>query len=190
MSRDSSRSVLGYGTEDRRSVDCVFVTLSRPALGPTEPPMQCIPEALLSEIKRFGHNLSLPLHPVLGWTLAWAIPPFPIHLHDAVLNYARRQLYRIGPLTHILYQVQIKLFHCYIRFWKYRKLFYVTGPKFLDLFQSKLVRNCRKQEYALYRRWLSLAPSPLLSFKLRYLVYSSPPQFNFTTVKIIRHLEL
>lgn len=83
------------------------------------------------------------------------------HLHGAVLNYARRLPYRpINP-----YFISNSFIVTFVPK-EYRKPFYVTGPKLLDIFQSKLVRNCQKQEHASYRRWLSLAPSPLLSFKL------------------------
>jgi hypothetical protein len=112
--RDSS--VSGYGPEDRRSIDWFFVTLSRPALGPTQPPMQWVPEALISEIKRLGHE-AIPSSPsIVGVNSAWAIPLFLIHFYGVVLNYAHRLLYSIGPLTRTLYQIQIDLFRCWIRF--------------------------------------------------------------------------
>jgi hypothetical protein len=52
--------VLGF--ECRRSWEFLFTTVSRTALGPTQPPIQWIPRALSLSIKRPGNE---------------AIPPFP-----------------------------------------------------------------------------------------------------------------
>jgi hypothetical protein len=53
MTRDSSVGIAaGYGLDDRGINNFLFSTSSRPALGPTEPPIQWIPWAVSPGVKR------------------------------------------------------------------------------------------------------------------------------------------
>jgi hypothetical protein len=65
MSRDSSVGItLGYGLDDRGSrvrfaaglEIFSFTTVSRPALGPTQTPIQEVPGALFLRVKRLGRE--------------------------------------------------------------------------------------------------------------------------------------
>jgi hypothetical protein len=58
-SRDSSVGIaLGYGLDDRgsRGLGIFFTTVSRTALGPTQPPIQWVPGALSLGVKRPGRE--------------------------------------------------------------------------------------------------------------------------------------
>jgi hypothetical protein len=50
-------SQLSYGLDDRGEDFLLLVTASRPALGPTQPPIQWVSEALFPRIKRPGHEI-------------------------------------------------------------------------------------------------------------------------------------
>jgi hypothetical protein len=65
-SRDNSDDIaLGYGLDDRGSRvqfpagagDFLFITASRTALGPTQPPIQWVPRALSLGVKRPGREI-------------------------------------------------------------------------------------------------------------------------------------
>jgi hypothetical protein len=66
MSRDSSVGIAtGYGMDDggfesRQGLGIfLFATASRPALGPTQPPIQSVPGTLSLGVKRPGHEADL-----------------------------------------------------------------------------------------------------------------------------------
>jgi hypothetical protein len=64
----------------------LFVTASRPALGPTQPPAQCVPGALFPEVKSPGNE---DTHSPLSGAdvkMHGAIPPLPIRLNGVVLS--------------------------------------------------------------------------------------------------------
>jgi hypothetical protein len=56
----------------RAMMELVFITMSRPALGPTQPPVQCVPE-----VKRPCVILTTHIHPVSSLRSCGAIPPLP-----------------------------------------------------------------------------------------------------------------
>jgi hypothetical protein len=68
----------------------VFATASRPALGPTQPPVQWIPEVLSLEVKRpaieAGYSLPSSTKVKNAWSCI-SIPP--IRLHDAMFSYEK-----------------------------------------------------------------------------------------------------
>jgi hypothetical protein len=74
------RTRLGVG---RPGPDFLHATASRPALGPTQPPIQWVPG-----VKRPGVKLTTHLHPVPRLKLRGAILPLP-HLHGVVLSSAQ-----------------------------------------------------------------------------------------------------
>jgi hypothetical protein len=55
----------------------LFTTRSRPALGPTQPPIQWVLGALSLGIKRPGVKLTTHLHLVLRSRMPGAVPPLP-----------------------------------------------------------------------------------------------------------------
>jgi hypothetical protein len=70
-SRGSSVSIVSdYGLDDRDSIPdrgrgfFFFVSASRPALGPTQPPIQWVPGVLSPKVKR-GRGMTLTTHPHL-----------------------------------------------------------------------------------------------------------------------------
>jgi hypothetical protein len=90
LSRNSSVGIAtGYGLDGRgvgvRVQIFLLSTSSKPVLGSTRPPTQCVTGVLSAWVKRPGREGDyLPLVPrskILG-----SIHPFPIHLHGVVLN--------------------------------------------------------------------------------------------------------
>jgi len=73
--------VLGYGLDDRGFKSgqeigiFLFTTVSRPALGPTEPPIQWAPVALSLGVKRLEREADPHLHLVPRSRMRGAIPP-------------------------------------------------------------------------------------------------------------------
>jgi hypothetical protein len=53
----------------------LFATASKPALGPTQPPIQWEPGALTSGGKRSRRELNTQLHPVLSLRICGALSP-------------------------------------------------------------------------------------------------------------------
>jgi hypothetical protein len=65
----------------------LFATASRPALEPTQPPIEWVPGALSPRVKRPGVRLTIHLHSVPRLRMLEALPPFPyIRLHGVVFN--------------------------------------------------------------------------------------------------------
>jgi hypothetical protein len=58
----------------------------RPALGPTQPPVQWVPEALSSGINRQGHEADHSPPSSAEVKSGGALLPLPICLHSVVLN--------------------------------------------------------------------------------------------------------
>jgi hypothetical protein len=93
MSRDSCDIALGYGLEDRgfesRQPLGIFLltTVSRPALAPTQPPIQWVPGALSLGIKWSGREAdhSPPSNAEVKNAWSYTSTP-PIHLNGVVLS--------------------------------------------------------------------------------------------------------
>jgi hypothetical protein len=66
----------------------LFSTSSRPALGPTQPPIQWVPGARSPGVKREGReaDYSPPINAEVKKTWVYTSTP-PIRLHSVVLNY-------------------------------------------------------------------------------------------------------
>jgi hypothetical protein len=83
----------GYGLDDRggtspgRVNNFIFSTSSRPALGPTQPPIQCVPRALYTGVKRAGREAdhSSPVSAKKKNVYLHIHPP-PLRLHGEGLN--------------------------------------------------------------------------------------------------------
>jgi hypothetical protein len=95
-SRDSSVGIaLDYGMDDwgsrvRFPAELgifLFTTGSRKALGPTQPPIQCVSGALFLGVKRLGMKLTTHLHLESRPENAWSYTSTPsIRLHGVVLS--------------------------------------------------------------------------------------------------------
>jgi hypothetical protein len=92
MSPDSSVGIAtGYGLDslgsipDRNKV-FLFSTTSRPALGPTQSPVQLVPGTFSPGVKRSGREADQSLPSSAEVKNGGAIPSFPICLHGVVLN--------------------------------------------------------------------------------------------------------
>jgi hypothetical protein len=78
-------SLLGYGLDDqgfdyRQGLGIsLFTTASRPALGPTQPPIQWVPGDLALGVKRPGREADHSLPSSAEVENAWAIPPLPLY---------------------------------------------------------------------------------------------------------------
>jgi hypothetical protein len=70
---------------DFRQVLGIFTTASRPALGPTQPPILWVPRALSLGVKRPGRKADHSPHLALRLRKSAAIPPLPHSLHTVVL---------------------------------------------------------------------------------------------------------
>jgi hypothetical protein len=81
--RDSCGTALGYGLNDREfeSRQGLGIFLLTPssttALGPTQPPIQCVPGPLSLGVKRAGHEADNSLHLVPRSRMCGAILPLP-----------------------------------------------------------------------------------------------------------------
>jgi len=53
----------------------LFAAASRPVLGPTQPPIQCLPETLSPGVKRPGRELTIYLRVVPRLRMRGAVPP-------------------------------------------------------------------------------------------------------------------
>jgi hypothetical protein len=62
----------------------LFSTLFRPALGPTQPPIRCLPEAFSAGVKRPGREDDHSPPSSAEVKNGGAIPPLPIRLHGMV----------------------------------------------------------------------------------------------------------
>jgi hypothetical protein len=88
--------VLGYRLDDQEFESWqglgifLFTTTSRPALGPTQPPIQWALSALSPGVKLLScrcMKLTTHLHHLaLRSIMCGAIPPLPIHLHGVVFK--------------------------------------------------------------------------------------------------------
>jgi hypothetical protein len=96
MSRNSSVGIVtDYGLDDVRGrssslgrvTNFLFSTLFRSTLGPTHPPIQWVPGALLPRVKRLGHEAdhSPPSSAEVKQNVDLYIH-CPIRLHGVVLN--------------------------------------------------------------------------------------------------------
>jgi hypothetical protein len=71
--------VTGYGLDPARGRNSSrgrvknfhFSTLSKPALGSTQPPFQCVPEAVSPEIKRQGREAGHSLLTIAAFKKTW-----------------------------------------------------------------------------------------------------------------------
>jgi hypothetical protein len=84
---------LGYGPDDQefeshqRLGIFLFTIMSRLALGPTQPPIQCIPGALSLGVKWLGCEADHSPPSSAEVKNAWGCTPIPpIHLHGMVLS--------------------------------------------------------------------------------------------------------
>jgi hypothetical protein len=94
---------LGYGLDDRGYLGFdsrwglgifLFVTLSRTALGPTQPPLQLVPGALSLEVKRPGREADHSTPSSAEAKNAWSYTSTPpIYIHGVVLSQAQEQFY-------------------------------------------------------------------------------------------------
>jgi hypothetical protein len=66
--------------------DFLFSTASRPTLGPTQPPIQWVPEVLSLEVKRPGREDDHSPHSSAEVKNAWRYTSTPIRLHGVVLS--------------------------------------------------------------------------------------------------------
>jgi hypothetical protein len=72
----------------------LFTTASRMALGPTQPPIQCIPGALSLRVKQLGHEADHQPPSSAEVKYVWSYTSItPTHLHGMVLSQAQGQLY-------------------------------------------------------------------------------------------------
>jgi hypothetical protein len=86
VSCDSSVSVVtrlwagqtGFDSQQGQGV-LIFAIASRPALGPTQPPIQWVPGALLPGAKRPWREADHSLHLVPRSRMYGAIPPLPLY---------------------------------------------------------------------------------------------------------------
>jgi hypothetical protein len=94
MNRDSSvGTATGYGLDDRilefdsrRELAIFLFNMSRPALVPTQSPIQWVPGTLSLGLKRPGVKLTTRLHLVARSKNAWSYTSTPpIRLHCVVL---------------------------------------------------------------------------------------------------------
>jgi len=74
---DDSRQGQGEGQEQEQEQGGLpFVTASRPALGPTQPPVKCVPDSPTPGVKQPGHEVD-HLHLVQRLRMRGATPPLP-----------------------------------------------------------------------------------------------------------------
>jgi hypothetical protein len=67
----------------------LFTTASRPALDPTQPPIQLVPGALSLGVKRPGREADLSPTSTAEVKNAWSYASIPpLHLHGMVLSYS------------------------------------------------------------------------------------------------------
>jgi hypothetical protein len=81
----------GYGLDDWGSIpgrckSFLFFTAFRLALGPTQPPIQWVPEALSPGANWLGHEADHSRPSNSEVKNVGAIPPLPVCFHVAVLN--------------------------------------------------------------------------------------------------------
>jgi hypothetical protein len=91
--REVNGIALGYGPDDREFESrqglgiLPFTTESRPALRPTQPPIQWIPEALSLAVKWLGHESDHSTPSSAEVMHKWScISTHPIHFHGEVLS--------------------------------------------------------------------------------------------------------
>jgi hypothetical protein len=76
----SPKHTIRYGLKAKLGI-FLFTADSRPALGPTQPPIQWVPRALSVRVKRPGVKLTTHIHLAPRSGMRGAIPPSPIRLH-------------------------------------------------------------------------------------------------------------
>jgi hypothetical protein len=65
----------------------LFTTMSRPVLGPTQPPFHRVPGALSLEVEQLGHEFNHLPPSSAKIKNAWSYTSTPpVHLHGVVLN--------------------------------------------------------------------------------------------------------
>jgi hypothetical protein len=84
-------SVLGFNSWWGLGI-FLFTTMSRTALGPTQPPIQSVSGALSLEVSGWGMKLTTHLHPVLRSNNEWSYTSTPtICLHGMVLRQKKKK---------------------------------------------------------------------------------------------------
>jgi hypothetical protein len=76
----------GFGFRHGQEIFFLYSAAFRPALGPTQPPIQWVPEALSLEVKRLKREADHSPTSSADVKNDGAIPPLPICLHGRVLN--------------------------------------------------------------------------------------------------------
>jgi hypothetical protein len=76
----------GFETRQRLGI-FLFTTASRPALGPTQPPIQWVPQVLSLGVKRMGREAAHSPPSIAEAQNAWSYTSTPpIRLHGVVLG--------------------------------------------------------------------------------------------------------
>jgi hypothetical protein len=110
--------------------------VSRPALGPTQPPIQWVPVALSLEVKWPGVKLTTHLHLIPSSRLRGAIPPFSQYAFVAWCS--GKSTATNLPLS--LVGVCLKVPKCHRSYWKFVEVDCKDVP------ESKIhaVRSCKR----------------------------------------------
>jgi hypothetical protein len=108
-SRDSSFGITTRPQAARSGFDSrqglgifLFATASRPAVRPTQPPIQWVPGVTSTRVKWLGHEAEHSAPSSAEVKNAWSYTSTPpIRLHGLVLSYAQGQLYLFSTLVNV-----------------------------------------------------------------------------------------